>query len=199
MLRAVMSLSGFALFVTVGVGARLWLQYRATGDAGLRIFRGGTRALVAAALFIFGFGLAPLAPLAALLRAPAADPLPSAVHAIGLCLLVLGFALTVVAQRSMGTSWRMGVDRDEQTALVTHGVFARVRNPIYTGILLVLTGMLLLVPGPLAAAALGCTWLGLQIQVRALEEPYLERVHGERYRSYARRTGRFVPGLGRMR
>jgi protein-S-isoprenylcysteine O-methyltransferase Ste14 len=35
--------------------------------------------------------------------------------------------------------------------------------------------------------------------VRALEEPYLARLHGDVYRSYAARTGRFLPGIGRMR
>ena len=37
----------------------------------------------------------------------------------------------------------------------------------------------------------------LEIQVRVVEEPYLARTHGDAYRSYAERTGRFVPGLGR--
>jgi protein-S-isoprenylcysteine O-methyltransferase Ste14 len=34
--------------------------------------------------------------------------------------------------------------------------------------------------------------------VRLVEEPYLERVHGEAYRAYAERTGRFVPRIGRV-
>jgi protein-S-isoprenylcysteine O-methyltransferase Ste14 len=37
----------------------------------------------------------------------------------------------------------------------------------------------------------------LEIQVRRVEEPYLLATHGEAYRRYASRTGRFVPGLGR--
>jgi protein-S-isoprenylcysteine O-methyltransferase Ste14 len=40
--------------------------------------------------------------------------------------------------------------------------------------------------------------IGLQIQVRLVEEPYLLRVHGDAYRRYAERTGRFVPWLGRF-
>jgi protein-S-isoprenylcysteine O-methyltransferase Ste14 len=39
---------------------------------------------------------------------------------------------------------------------------------------------------------------GLEIQVRLVEEPYLIRVHGDAYRTYAARTGRFVPGVGRL-
>jgi hypothetical protein len=33
--------------------------------------------------------------------------------------------------------------------------------------------------------------------VRCVEEPYLIRVHGDAYRSYARAVGRFLPGIGR--
>jgi protein-S-isoprenylcysteine O-methyltransferase Ste14 len=39
----------------------------------------------------------------------------------------------------------------------------------------------------------------VQVQVRLVEEPYLLRVHGDAYRAYAARTGRFVPGVGRLR
>ena len=39
----------------------------------------------------------------------------------------------------------------------------------------------------------------VQIQVRVVEEPYLQRVHGAACGGYAARDGRFLPGLGRMR
>jgi protein-S-isoprenylcysteine O-methyltransferase Ste14 len=37
-----------------------------------------------------------------------------------------------------------------------------------------------------------------RFQVRGAEEPYLLRVHGDAYRCYAARAGRFVPGIGRL-
>ena len=40
--------------------------------------------------------------------------------------------------------------------------------------------------------------IALEIQVRLVEEPYLLRQHGDAYRNYAARVGRFVPGLGRL-
>jgi protein-S-isoprenylcysteine O-methyltransferase Ste14 len=43
-----------------------------------------------------------------------------------------------------------------------------------------------------------CFAISIQIQVRLVEEPSLLRVHGEDYRRYAARTGRFVPGIGRL-
>ena len=41
-------------------------------------------------------------------------------------------------------------------------------------------------------------FVGLQIQVRIIEEPYLLRTHGDSYQRYAQSTGRFVPGMGRL-
>jgi len=34
--------------------------------------------------------------------------------------------------------------------------------------------------------------------VRAVEEPYLLDTHGDAYRGYATRVGRFLPGVGRL-
>ena len=98
----------------------------------------------------------------------------------------------------MGDSWRIGVDADERTALVTGGLFGHVRNPIFSFVLLSASGLLLLVPNALALCAVALTLAGIQIQVRAVEEPYLLSAHGEAYADYARRVGRFVPGVGRM-
>jgi protein-S-isoprenylcysteine O-methyltransferase Ste14 len=58
--------------------------------------------------------------------------------------------------------------------------------------------MVLLVPTWLSAAAFVTLIAAVQVQVRAVEEPYLLRVHGEAYADYAARTGRFVPGTGRL-
>ena len=41
--------------------------------------------------------------------------------------------------------------------------------------------------------------VALELQTRLVEEPYLRRVHGAAYEEYARRVGRFVPGVGRLR
>jgi len=40
--------------------------------------------------------------------------------------------------------------------------------------------------------------LTLQLQVRAVEEPYLLSVHGTDYGRYAARVGRLLPGVGRI-
>jgi protein-S-isoprenylcysteine O-methyltransferase Ste14 len=98
----------------------------------------------------------------------------------------------------MGDSWRVGVDESEQTRLVTTGLFAWVRNPIFSFMGLSQLGLVLLIPIPVALLGAMLATVGVVIQVRIVEEPYLARAHGTAYREYAARVGRFVPGVGRI-
>jgi protein-S-isoprenylcysteine O-methyltransferase Ste14 len=59
-------------------------------------------------------------------------------------------------------------------------------------------GFALLVPTWLGFLGAAVVAVALELQVRYVEEPYLLRTHGEAYRDYASRIGRFVPGLGRL-
>ena len=193
----------YILFALLSLVGRGWLQYRRTGDYGYRGLSGRTGSLE-----WFGGLLLTLGAMAALV-APVTELsvdvsgfrffLPASVRLAGLALMLLGVALTLVAQLEMGSSWRVGVDSTETTELVTTGLFRWVRNPIFAGTLAVFVGLVLAVPNVIAAVALAAALAGIEIHVREVEEPYLIRIHGDRYRSYAQRVGRFVPGLGRIK
>ncbi len=86
----------------------------------------------------------------------------------------------------------------EATPLVSAGLFSVVRNPIFTGMLLLTAGLFCMAPNVLSMAAVGISLLGVEIQVRRVEEPHLIRIHGEPYLSYARAVGRFLPWVGRL-
>jgi protein-S-isoprenylcysteine O-methyltransferase Ste14 len=133
-------------------------------------------------------GLPPFAPLDQLV-----------VAAVGVGLVVVGIAGTVACQVAMGDSWRGDVDPELRTALVTTGPYRYVRNPILTSTFVTALGITLVVPNAFALVFLAGVVASLQIQVRLVEEPYLLRVHGDAYRRYAANTGRFIPGLGRLR
>lgn len=66
------------------------------------------------------------------------------------------------------------------------------------GVAVTTVGLAAMVPNPVSLAAAGTLVAALQLQVRAVEEPYLARVHGEAWSAYAARVGRFLPGLGRQ-
>ncbi len=118
---------------------------------------------------------------------------------------VLGFACCGVgilgvfaSQLVMGSSWRIGIDPVNRADLVTDGIFRYARNPIYDFMVIAGIGFTLLVPTWIALAGLVLMVVGLQIQVRLIEEPFLVRTQGEAYVRYGQRVGRFVPGLGKF-
>ncbi|MFI5502330.1 methyltransferase family protein [Nocardia asteroides] len=198
---AMWALALYALFGALGFGWRSWRQHRATGSTGFRGISGrpGSLEWLAGVGFIVAIGVGLAAPILQItgvvtpLSVLTAAPIQSA----GFVLAATGIAATLYAQNQMGESWRIGVDADETTALVRGGVFALVRNPIFTAMLTFAAGIALIIPNPVAIAGFALLVATIELQVRVVEEPYLARVHGADYRDYCATTGRFVPGVGR--
>ncbi|WP_267284165.1 methyltransferase family protein [Amycolatopsis japonica] len=69
---------------------------------------------------------------------------------------------------------------------------------MFTAMIAAALEITLLAPNLVAFAGLVALAAAIEIQVRAVEEPYLLTAHGSAYRDYASRTGRFLPGLGRL-
>jgi protein-S-isoprenylcysteine O-methyltransferase Ste14 len=196
---AELALALYLAYLALAFGLRAWLQWQRTGDHGFRFgaFAAQPAERAGALLFVLSlaFGFAgPVLELAAVLGAFEALRAP----VLGGALAVLGIAGTLHAQLAMGSSWRVGVDPAERTALRTEGPFRLVRNPIFSWMILTAAGLALLVPNLVSLAALAALVIGIEVQVRLVEEPYLLRAHGEAYASWASRTGRFVPGIGRL-
>lgn len=178
------------------------VQWKQTGSTGFVGFHGriGSIEWFAGMAATAGLVLAPLAPLGTLYAWPGGALLfeHATAHGVGAAIAAVGIAGALAAQLDMGSSWRIGVDESERTTLVTDGLFAWVRNPIFSFIWVSLLGFVLLLPSPLALLAFVLTVLGIEIQVRAVEEPYLRHTHGEAYEHYAAAVGRFAPGLGKL-
>lgn len=195
---AVTALAVYTVWALVGFGVRAWIHRRRTGDTGYRVhgITGAQRAVAA----LLGTGLLCCAagPVAALTGLGSVGRLDHPVLAFGGAVLaVCGVAATLAAQLSMGSSWRVGVDPEERTDLVTGGPFAHVRNPIFTAMLATLVGLAAMTPNLPSLLGLALVLLAIEIQVRAVEEPHLRRTHGPAYAAYTARTGRFLPAVGR--
>lgn len=180
----------------------VWPVVRLRREAGVQavtLHREGApgRRFGAAALLAVGLAIGALTLLYAIggSAAVGAWRAPVAVVGLGIALAVCGLAIVSLAQRQMGASFRIGID-DARTPLVASGLFRWIRNPIFSGILLMLLGVVLIVPGPWSAALWLAAFGAIAWQVR-LEERHLLAMHGDAYRRYAARTGRFVPGIGR--
>lgn len=186
-----------AVFATFAFGARSYVQWRRTGSSGFIRPRRGAPAVELAGSWLF------MSAIVLLVAGPVADlagttrfAVPAPVAVAGLVSAVAGTVFTLWAQVSMGDSWRIGVDQAQRTELVTDGAFAKVRNPIFSAMVLAAVGLAAWIPNWWSLAAVVVLVAGLELQVRAVEEPYLRRVHGPAYQRYLGRAGRFLPGIG---
>lgn len=192
----------YAVYLGTAFVWRSWMQWRTTGSSGLVGVRArpGWLEWLAGALFVGALVLGVAAPVLAL--SGTLEPLTALDENwagwAGVVLAVGGVASTLNAQVAMGRSWRIGVDADERTDLVTGGPFRIVRNPIFAAMIPTASGLALMVPNAVALSGLVALLAALELQVRVVEEPYLVRTHGSAY-LYAARVGRFVPGIGTLR
>ena len=109
----------------------------------------------------------------------------------GLVLGHLSLLCIIIAQYNMRQSWRIGIDYENKTALITNGFFRVSRNPIYLGLLAGLAGMFLLLPNAITFAVLFAAYIVLHVTMR-LEEDFLQKQHGETYVNYKKKVRRLI-------
>ena len=91
----------------------------------------------------------------------------------------------------MGPSWRVGIDRTNQTTLIRRGPFALSRNPIFLGMRVSLLGLFLVLPNAVTLSVLIAGEVLMQVQVR-LEEQHLSQMHGQAYTEYCQQVRRWL-------
>jgi len=95
----------------------------------------------------------------------------------------------------LGQNWSVSLDLRERHTLVTTGVYAMVRHPMYSGFWLMAVAQVLLLPNWVAGAA-GLIGFGILFFGRVRrEENMMIAAFGEEYRSYMRRTARVIPWI----
>jgi protein-S-isoprenylcysteine O-methyltransferase Ste14 len=110
---------------------------------------------------------------------------------VGVLTTLSGLVIYVLALQAFGASWRLGIDRAAPGLLVTHGIFAWTRNPIYVALDVLAIGTFL-VMGRLVFLVLGLILVAmLDGQIRR-EERFLAQAYGDAYRDYCARVGRYA-------
>jgi protein-S-isoprenylcysteine O-methyltransferase Ste14 len=109
----------------------------------------------------------------------------------GVAAIILSFFILTLSMIALGNSWRLGIDEKKPGALVTKGIYAVSRNPIYVFFNLYFVGTFL-INGALIflifAALLAVT---LHYLIHE-EEKALLKIHGAAYRRYLAGTGRYI-------
>ena len=81
--------------------------------------------------------------------------------------------------------------------LVTTGVYAYVRNPVYSAFMFVCTGVLLIY-GNLVLLVLPIIYWGfMTVLMKLTEEKWLEDLYGKEYVQYRQRVNRCIPWKGK--
>jgi protein-S-isoprenylcysteine O-methyltransferase Ste14 len=112
----------------------------------------------------------------------------------GAMLWLVGLVIFGLSLRAMNASWRIGIDQETPGALVTGGIFAWTRNPIYLSLDLLAIGAFL-IQGRLIFLLFALAFVGMfHFQIRR-EERFLTEAYGEEYSEYCTR----VPRYGRYR
>jgi protein-S-isoprenylcysteine O-methyltransferase Ste14 len=181
-------------FLISAFGIRTAVQLRRTGDSGWRLGGAHRPAERVARLSMLAAGAALGGAVVAAFPAP---PPVGGWRLLGAGVAVAAIVVVLLAQLHMGESWRIGVDPDERTEIVTSGLYRFVRNPIYSGMVAFTVGQALILPGALTAAAVVAMIAGVEVQVRIVEEQHLVATHREAYGGWAAGVGRFVPLVGR--
>lgn len=122
-------------------------------------------------------------------------PLRTGALAAGVVCLLAGLWLLYRSHADLGTNWSITLEVREQHRLITHGVYRRIRHPMYTALLLYSVGQALVIPnwlaGPSYLFAFGVLFA---FRVHAEERMMLEQF-GDEYAAYTARTKRLVPGV----
>lgn len=114
--------------------------------------------------------------------------------AMGSALAVVALGFSFYSWHAMGTSWRIGIDNKESTALVTNGPFRFIRHPIYTLSILLMLATFLTLQTKMAFYLMCIHFLLFYIEARR-EEAFLIKKHQTSYIDYMAGTGRFFPKL----
>lgn len=112
--------------------------------------------------------------------------------AAGAVLVCAGAALLVAAMGKFKAAGTNVPTVLPSTALVTTGVYARTRNPIYLGLSAIYAGLAVGLNTWWAILLLAPILVILQVGVVKREERYLERKFGDDYRAYCTRVRRWI-------
>ncbi len=142
-----------------------------------------------------GLGIVPGIYLATHIPRVADYPVIPALTYLGIAVDIGCLWLFYRTHRDLGSNWSVSLDLRERHTLVTTGVYAIIRHPMYAGFWLMALAQALLLPnwiaGPAGLVGFGILFFG---RVRR-EEEMMIAAFGDQYRAYRRRTARVVPWL----
>ncbi len=110
---------------------------------------------------------------------------------IGLLIMAGGVTFFILAVITMKNSWRVGIDKETKSSLITHGIYRYSRNPAFVGFNLMFTGLFLTFPGILTLLVLLANLISFHLLILQ-EERHLKESFGREYLKYIEKTPRYL-------
>jgi protein-S-isoprenylcysteine O-methyltransferase Ste14 len=112
---------------------------------------------------------------------------------LGFLLVVLGMGIAIIGRHTLSTNWANCYEYQvkPKQELVTSGIYSLIRHPLYSGIAFFFIGSELIVQSYLIFFY--CFAFLAAYKQASLEEHMLTAHFGEKYRTYMKRTKRFIP------
>lgn len=127
------------------------------------------------------------------------DRLPLPVQLCGTVVMVVALWLFWRSHADLDLNWSVTLDVLEGHQIVSHGVYSRIRHPMYAAIFLFGLAQGMLLDNWFAGWA-GVATFGVMYAIRTPREERMMCEHfGDEYRADMQRTGRLIPGIGRAR
>ena len=114
---------------------------------------------------------------------------------IGALLAVVGIGLAIWARIYLGRQWSSAVEIRADHKLIASGPYARLRHPIYTGMLTAMLGTALTLGEWRGLVAVLIATIGFSYKAKR-EERFLKDEFGSAFDEHRRRTGFLLPRLG---
>ncbi len=114
---------------------------------------------------------------------------------IGAVLQIPSLWLFWRSHRDLGRNWSPGLEVREDHGLVTQGIYARIRHPMYAAIWLSSLAQPLLIHNFVAGALVIPAFALMSMLRIPREEAMMRERFGMAYRDYTSHTGRFIPKI----
>jgi len=119
-------------------------------------------------------------------------PPSSVAQGIGVALVIAGLAFTVWARVHLGRNWSGTVTVKQDHELIRTGPYARVRHPIYTGLIAALLGIT--IASGTVHAALGMAIIVLSLVRKSrVEEDFMRATFPGEYQRYSAQVPALIP------
>lgn len=114
------------------------------------------------------------------------------VKIIGVVLVAGALLIGISTLITMSNSWRMGITEEQNTGLITNGLFRYCRNPYFLSYYLIFLGVFLVFPTVIFLLFYIPSAIITHTMVLD-EEKFLRKLHGKQYLDYKNSVSRYIP------